>query len=261
MNLAGKKGIILGVLNEKSIAAACASHLINSGAEIFCSYLPVEGDKKRRHALATRAVPGLPSHRMLPCDASDDNSIASFFSSVSADFSKIDFVLHCISFVSPQLGEAALSDISRKPFTISMDTSVYSMIAISKHAKKHMHDGGSILTFTHLSSEFVVPGYELLGICKAALQASANYLSKELGPANIRVNVISAPPLPSSSAISHPSYASLRETYLKNSPLRTPPSYNEITKVVEFLVSDSSSGISGERIFVDGGFHNISTYN
>ncbi|CAM3263900.1 Enoyl-[acyl-carrier-protein] reductase [NADH] [Pseudomonas gessardii] len=258
MNLSGKRGVVLGVLNKKSMAAACASRLMSAGAEVICSYLPVKGDEERRHILATRAIPSMLPEYMLPCDVTNDSSIESFFNAVAEIFGEIDFIVHGVSLISSDATIDNLAELPRQAFHTSMDVSVYSMLAISKYAKAHMSGGGSIITFSYLSADSLVPGYELLGVCKAALQASASYLAFELRKSNIRVNVISAPPFPSSSAIGHTAYSGLCDAYAKKLLPAAIPSIDEILNVAVFLISDLSTGVSGERIFVDGGFHNMS---
>lgn len=210
------------------------------------------------HILATRAIPGILPEHMLPCDVTNDNSIENFFNAVAKSFGEIDFIVHGISLISSDATIDNLAALPRAAFHTSMDISVYSMLAISKHAKTHMPEGGSIITFSYLSAEALVPGYELLGVCKAALQASASYLAFELRKSNIRVNVISAPPFPSSSAIGHAAYSGLCDAYTKKLLPAAIPSIDEILNVAVFLISDLSTGVSGERIFVDGGFHNMS---
>lgn len=258
MNLVGKRGVVLGVLNKKSIAAACASKLMSEGAEVICSYLPVKGDEERRHALASRAVSGLPSNYMLPCDVTSDESVKAFFDGVKDIFGSIDFIVHGVSLIPSEASVGNLVELPREAFIASMNVSVYSLILISKCAKSLMPKGGSILTFSYLSADALVPGYELLGICKAALQTSVSYLAFDLSKENIRVNVLSAPPFPSSSAIGHTAYGELSHTYSKKLQPTGTPSVNEILNVAIFLISDNSIGVTGDRIFVDGGFHNMS---
>lgn len=258
MNLQGKRGVILGVLNKKSIAAACASMMISEGAQVICSYLPVSEDENRRHALATRAVPGISPDHVLPCDVTDDNSLRSFFDAVGEIFDNVDFIIHAVSFLPPEATANNLSALSREGFHASMDISVYSLMAVSGYAKQCMKNGGSIITFSYLSADAIVPGYEFLGVGKAALQAAVFSLARELGDINIRVNAISAPPFSSSSAIGNLFYRALCEKYTTKLAPAKIPSMEDIVNLSAFLVSDFSRGINGERIFVDGGFHNLS---
>lgn len=257
MNLTGKRGVVLGVLNKRSLAAGCAAHFIEAGAQIICSYLPAQGDDARRHTMAHRAVPGLAKEHMLPCDASDDESMARFFQAVEREFGTIDFLIHAISFVPRQGEESAMTEVSRSDFLTAMNISVFSMILACKHAKRMMPETGAIVTVSYLSAEALVPGYELLGVCKAALQTTAANIALALGPAGIRVNVVSAPPFPSSSAVGHPRFEALSQAYIKHSVIRRVPSIEDVIKVIGFLVSDDAAGISGERLFVDGGFHHM----
>jgi len=256
MTFQGKKGVLLGVLNKRSIAANCANHLLDKGARIVCSYLP-DTDGTRRLKLAQAAVPSLQPTSMLQYDAASDVSVADFFSQVEDQFGTIDFLVHAISMVPVRNEVMPTTGITRNEFLNAMDISVYSMVAAARHARVLMKQGGSIVTLSYLGSQSVVRGYETLGICKAALETTVRYLAQELAPVGIRVNMVSPAPIASSSSLANPAFSRLSQAYADNAPLRRLATVDEVSNTIGFLLSNDSSGMTGETLFVDGGFHYV----
>lgn len=256
--LAGHKGAVLGVLNKRSLAAFAARHLLEQGAELACSYLPGEAGDMRRVQLARAAVPGLAPDRFFPLDVTmDDNSpqsMCGFFSAVDHVLGDLDFVVHAIAMVPASLPEAPVTGLSRAAFLQAVDVSVYSLITAAREARSRMPRGGALVTYSYLSSQALVAGYELLGICKGALESAARQLARELAPDGIRVNIVSAAPARTTAAIANPAFDALAATYVARAPLARLATPEEISRVVGFLVSNASAGMTGECLFVDGGF-------
>lgn len=257
MNMQGKRGVVLGVLNKRSIAASCASTLLAQGASVICSYMPSDDDGARRLKLAQAAVPGLSAGLMLPYDATCDRSSEEFFRQVRSHFGEIDFLVHAISMVPAQSAGAPFSATSRADFLLAMAVGVHSMIGAAALARPLMAPGSAMVTLSYLSSDALVPGYGLLGICKAALESAVRYLSQELGEHGIRVNTVSAAPFASSASLANPAYEQLCAAYTTKAPLGRQASVADIVGAISFLLSDASSGMTGERLFVDGGFHHL----
>lgn len=259
MDFSGKKGIVLGVLNKRSIAADCANQLLGQGASLICSFLPdADTEKGKKFQHACKAVPELAEENMLPYDAANPESVSEFFCTVKERFGRVDFLVHAIASVPGTDSEFPISSVGREVFSKAMAVTVFSLIDATRGVKGLMTEGGSIITYSYLSSASLVPGYELLGVCKAALESSVLHLSRELASVHIRINTVSAPPVPSSAALTHPRYRELSASYEKFSPMKRIPSLSEINKAALFLLSDDASAMTGERIFVDGGFHHAS---
>lgn len=256
--LVGHKGAVLGVLNKRSLAAFAARYLIEQGAEIACSYLPGEVGDLRRVQFARAAIPGLASDRFFPLDVSVDESssqsMGGFFAAVEQTLGNLDFVVHAIAMVPTSVPEAPVTGLSRADFLRAVDISVYSLITAAREARGRMPRGGALVTYSYLSSQALVTGYEVLGICKAALESAARQLARELAPDGIRVNIVSAAPARTTAAIANPAFDSLAASYASRAPLGRLTTPEEISRVVGFLVSNASAGMTGECLFVDGGF-------
>lgn len=256
--LTGRKGAVLGILNKRSLAAFAARHLLEQGAELACSYLPGEEGNLRRTQLARAAVPGLAPDRFFPLDVTVDEdvprSMGGFFSAVEHCLGDLDFVVHAVAMVPAASTVAPVTGLSRTAFLDAVDVSVYSLITAAREARSRMPRGGTLVTYSYLSSQAIVAGYEVLGICKAALESAALQLARELAQDDIRVNIVSAAPVRTSAAMANPAFDALAATYAARAPLARLATPEEISRVVGFLVSDASAGITGECLFVDGGF-------
>ncbi|KIC43464.1 enoyl-ACP reductase [Ruegeria sp. ANG-R] len=248
--MAGKRGLIMGLANDKSIAWGIARALSDAGAELAFSY---QGDalKKRVDPLAAQ----LGSEIVLPCDVSDEDSIDSLFSALEQKWGKLDFVVHAIGFSDKNELRGRYVDTSRANFNLTMDVSVYSFTAVMQRAEKMMNEGGSAITLTYYGAEQVMPHYNVMGVAKAALEASVKYLAEDLGKDGIRVNSISAGPIKTLAASGIGDFRYIMKWNEYNSPLRRNVTIDDVGKSALYLLSDLSSGVTGENLHVDSGYH------
>jgi len=248
--MAGKRGLIMGLANDKSIAWGIARALSEDGAELAFSY---QGDalKKRVDPLAAQ----LGSEIVLPCDVSDEASIDALFSSLEDKWGKLDFVVHAIGFSDKNELRGRYVDTSRANFKLTMDVSVYSFTAVMQRAEKMMSEGGSAITLTYYGAEQVMPHYNVMGVAKAALEASVKYLAEDLGKDGIRVNSISAGPIKTLAASGIGDFRYIMKWNEYNSPLRRNVTIDDVGKSALYLLSDLSSGVTGENLHVDSGYH------
>ncbi len=248
--MAGKRGLIMGLANDKSIAWGIAKACADAGAELAFSY---QGDalKKRVDPLAEQ----LGSSIVLPCDVSDEASIDALFAELEAKWGKLDFVVHAIGFSDKNELRGRYVDTSRSNFQMTMDISVFSFTAVANRAEKMMEDGGSLLTLTYYGAEQVMPHYNVMGVAKAALEASVKYLAEDLGKDGIRVNAISAGPIKTLAASGIGDFRYIMKWNEYNSPLRRNVTIDDVGNSALYLLSDLSSGVTGENLHVDAGYH------
>ncbi|NOD33967.1 MULTISPECIES: enoyl-ACP reductase FabI [unclassified Ruegeria] len=248
--MAGKRGLIMGLANDKSIAWGIARALSDAGAELAFSY---QGDalKKRVDPLAAQ----LGSEIVLPCDVSDEASIDALFTALEEKWGKLDFVVHAIGFSDKNELRGRYVDTSRANFKLTMDVSVYSFTAVMQRAEKMMGEGGSAVTLTYYGAEQVMPHYNVMGVAKAALEASVKYLAEDLGKDGIRVNSISAGPIKTLAASGIGDFRYIMKWNEYNSPLRRNVTIDDVGKSALYLLSDLSSGVTGENLHVDSGYH------
>ncbi|WP_425039306.1 enoyl-ACP reductase FabI [Primorskyibacter sp. S187A] len=246
----GKRGLIMGLANDKSIAWGIAQACADAGAELVFSY---QGDAllKRVGPLAER----LGSDFVVPCDVSDAASVDALFEAIEARWGKIDFVVHAIGFSDKNELRGRYVDTSHDNFMMTMDISVYSFTAIMQRAEKLMSDGGSALTLTYYGAEQVMPHYNVMGVAKAALEASVKYLAEDLGKDGIRVNAISAGPIKTLAASGIGDFRYIMKWNEYNSPLRRNVTIEDVGKSALYLLSDLGSGVTGENLHVDAGYH------
>ncbi|WP_299686965.1 enoyl-ACP reductase FabI [uncultured Tateyamaria sp.] len=248
--MAGKRGLIMGLANDKSIAWGIARALHGAGAELAFSYQG-EALKKRVDPLAGQ----LGSDIVLPCDVSDGASIDALFADLKERWGSLDFIVHAIGFSDKNELRGRYVDTSRDNFTMTMDISVYSFTAVMQRAEKLMKDGGSAVTLTYYGAEQVMPHYNVMGVAKAALEASVKYLAEDLGKDNIRVNAISAGPIKTLAASGIGDFRYIMKWNEYNSPLRRNVTIDDVGKSALFLLSDLGSGTTGENLHVDAGYH------
>ncbi|QUJ77831.1 enoyl-ACP reductase FabI [Sulfitobacter albidus] len=248
--MAGKRGLIMGLANDKSIAWGIARQLAEAGAELAFSYQG-EALKKRVDPLAAQ----LGSDMVLPCDVGDESSIDALFDGLAARWDSLDFIVHAIGFSDKNELRGRYVDTSRANFAMSMDISVYSFTAVVQRAEKMMTNGGSCLTLTYYGAEKVMPHYNVMGVAKAALEASVQYLAEDLGKDGIRVNAISAGPIKTLAASGIGDFRYIMKWNEYNSPLRRNVTIDEVGKSALFLLSDLGSGTTGENLHVDAGYH------
>lgn len=248
--MAGKRGLIMGLANDKSIAWGIAKACAGAGAELAFSY---QGDalKKRVDPLAAE----LGSKIVLPCDVGDEASIDALFADLSTHWNNLDFVVHAIGFSDKNELRGRYVDTSRANFTMTMDISVYSFTAVAQRAEKMMNNGGTMLTLTYYGAEQVMPHYNVMGVAKAALEASVKYLAEDLGKDGIRVNAISAGPIKTLAASGIGDFRYIMKWNEYNSPLRRNVTTDDVGKSALYLLSDLSSGVTGENLHVDAGYH------
>lgn len=248
--LAGKKGLIIGVANQKSIAWGVSQACHDQGAELAFTYLN-ESLEKRVRPLAE----SIGSKLILPCDVQSDEDIAKLFATVKEEWGGLDFVVHSVAFAHGDDLKNGVSETSRDGFKLALDVSAYSLIAVTKHAKELMPNGGSILTMTYLGAVQVVPNYRLMGVAKAALEAAVRELAVELGQSKIRVNAISAGPIKTLAASGIAQFKQLINHFEDRAPMRQLVTIEEVGNSAAYLLSDLSSAVTGEIHYVDGGFN------
>ncbi|WP_188481159.1 enoyl-ACP reductase FabI [Marivita lacus] len=248
--MAGKRGLIMGLANDKSIAWGIARALADAGAQLAFSY---QGDalKKRVDPLAAQ----LGSDIVLPCDVADSASIDSLFESLKTRWDSLDFVVHAIGFSDKSELRGRYVDTSRDNFMMTMDISVYSFTAVMQRAEKMMTNGGAALTMTYYGAERIMPHYNVMGVAKAALESSVRYLAEDLGKDGIRVNAISAGPIKTLAASGIGDFRYIMKWNEYNSPLRRNVTIDDVGKSALYLLSDLGSGVTGETHHVDAGYH------
>lgn len=240
----------MGLANDKSIAWGIAKILADAGAELAFSY---QGDalKKRVDPLAA----SIGSTLVLPCDVGDEASIDALFASLKAEWGAMDFIVHAIGFSDKNELRGRYVDTSRQNFLTSMDISVYSFTAVVKRAAEMMADGGSALTLTYYGAEKVMPHYNVMGVAKAALEASVRYMAEDLGKDGIRVNAISAGTIKTLAASGIGDFRLIMKWNEYNAPLRRTVTQEEVGKSALYLLSDLGSAVTGEVLHVDAGYH------
>jgi enoyl-[acyl-carrier protein] reductase I len=248
--LAGKRGLIMGLANDKSIAWGIAKACADAGAEMCFTYQG-EALKKRVAPLAAQCG----SDFLVECDVTDMNTVDTVFAEIEKRWGKIDFLVHAIGFSDKAELRGRYVDTSRDNFNMTMDISVYSFTAVAQRAEKLMTDGGSMLTMTYYGAEQVMPHYNVMGVAKAALEASVMYLAEDLGKQNIRVNAISAGPIKTLAASGIGDFRYILKWNELNSPLRRTVTIDDVGKSALYLLSDLSSGVTGENLHVDSGYH------
>ncbi|TLM61811.1 MAG: enoyl-ACP reductase [Deltaproteobacteria bacterium] len=246
----GKRGIIFGVANDMSIAWGIAQQLHAAGATLAFTYLN-ESLEKRVRPLAE----SLQSPLILQCDVASDEQIAQTFAEVEKAWGKIDFVVHSVAFANREDLKQPFTQTSRDGFMLAMDISAYSLVAVTRYALPLLNEGGSVVTMSYLGAERAVPGYNVMGVAKAALEASVRYLAAELGEKGIRVNAISAGPIRTLAASAVGDFKSKIKLMDDFAPLRRTVTQEEVGKSALYFLSDLSSGVTGEIHYVDGGFN------
>ena len=248
--MTGKKGLVMGVANERSISWAIAKKAYEYGAELAFTY---QGD-----ALGKRVIPlgeSVGSNIIVPCEVTETSSIKNVFEKIKNEWDKLDFVIHGIAFSDKEELKGQYIDTTRSNFTNTMEISVYSFTEVSKYAVPLMSEGGSLLTLTYYGSERVMPHYNVMGVAKAALEASVRYLAVDLGSKNIRVNSLSAGPMKTLAASGIGDFRYILKWNELNSPLKRNVTQDDVGGAGVYLISDLSTGVSGENHHVDCGYH------
>ena len=254
--LEGKKGLILNIANDRSIAWHIANNAIKHGAKCGFGFLPME--KMERRVRKAMEEGGFASEWLFPCDVGKDEDIEKFMSAAKEQFGTIDFLVHSLAFADRNyLKIGDFLSTPRDVFKQALDISAYSLIGLTRAAAPLMPGGGSVIALTYLGSEKVVPGYNVMGVAKAALESTARYLAFELGEKKIRVNTISAGPVRTLSAMAVGGIDAMFDHVEKKAPLKRNIDGDEVGRTAVYLLSDLSSGVTGETIYVDGGFNTV----
>ena len=249
----GKRGIVFGVANNRSYAWYISKQLLANGAQCAFTYLPV-GRMQHRVEKAVSEL-GVQDPWLVPCDASNDEDLDALFMKLGEDFGTIDFVVHSIAFADRAFLEiGSFHKTTRQAWAQALDISGYSLLAMAQRAVPLMPNGGSIVAMTYYGGEKVIPGYNIMGIAKAALEHTARYLAFELGEKNIRVNLISGGPLKTLAASAVDGIDQMFEHQRRKAALRRENTGDEVGNAAMYLLSDAASGITGETIHVDAGF-------
>ena len=248
--MSGKRGLVMGIANNRSIAWGIAKAAADQGAELAFTY---QGDalKKRVEPLAAEAG----AKHVLPCDVSDDASVDAVFETLKSSWGTLDFVVHAIAYSNKEELDGRYVDTTADNFTKTLLISCYSFTAIARRAEKLMSNGGSLLTLTYYGAEKVMPHYNVMGVAKAALEASVRYLAEDLGRQKIRVNAISAGPIKTLAASGIADFRYILKWNEYNSPLRRTVSIEDVGGAGLYLLSDLSRGVTGEVHHVDAGYH------
>jgi enoyl-[acyl-carrier protein] reductase I len=248
--LEGKTGIVFGVANHRSIAWAIAQAWAREGARLAFTY---QGERLKDNVTELTETFGSDT-LLLPCDVTKDDQIASVFSEVGAKFGKLDLLLHSVAFAPKDALEGEFVNTSREAFRVAHDVSAYSLVALARAAAPLMTGGGSIVAMSYYGAEKVVPHYNVMGVAKAALEASTRYLAYDLGPKKIRVNCISAGPVNTIAARGIAGFSEMLKHYEAKSPLKRNVLPEELGATGVFLASDGAAAITGQVIYVDCGY-------
>ena len=258
----GKKGLILGVANDRSIAWAIAEMIMEHGGQCGFSHLPdrPDDDKQKNRRRVEKCIEKSEfagnAKFLHPLDVQNDEHIADIMNRTKEEFGKIDFLLHSIAFADrDDLGRDTI-ETSRDGFKLAMDVSVYSLIAVCNAAREILNDNGSVACMSYLGGEKCVPGYNVMGICKAALESATRYLAFDLGPRGIRVNAVSAGPLKTLAGTAA-GVGPMLKMYEHVAPLGRNITHAEVGRTGLFMLSDMSTGITGETLYVDGGYNTM----
>lgn len=252
MDFKGKKYLILGVANERSIAWSITQALHEQGAEFAMTYLN-EALEKRVRPLAEQ----VDCKHILPCDVQNDQDLDTLFAELKRRWGQIDGIIHSVAFANRDDLSNRFSKTTRDGFKLALDVSAYSLIAVAGRAAELMVDGGSIITLTYLGAVRAIPNYNVMGVAKAALEASVRYLAADLGEQGIRVNAISAGPIKTLAASGIPNFKELLNKFAEAAPLRRNTTQQDVANTSLYYLSDLSSGVTGEVTYVDCGFSTI----
>ena len=250
MIMEGKKGLIVGVANNRSIAYGIAKACIEQGAEVILTY---QNDKLKTRV--EKVANELGVKNIYPLDVSNPEELTALKESIEKEYGKIDFLVHSVAFAPREALDGKFIDTSKSAFNTAMEISVYSLIDLVKNLEPVLEDGASVLTLTYLGSQKYIPHYNVMGVAKAALEASVRYLAVDLGERGIRINALSAGPIKTLAASGIGDFSEILKYNEKNSPLRKNVTINEVGKSGMYLLSPLSSGVTGEIHYVDSGYN------
>lgn len=249
----GKRGLIVGIANDHSYAYYIAESLLREGAQCLFTHLP--GEKMERRCSKAIDQLGVKDPWLVPLDAGSDENLDQVFAKLKADFGTIDFLVHSIAFADKDwLKDGAFASTPRQVFTQALDISAYTYMAMANRAAPLMSNGGAMIAMSYYGAEKAVPGYNVMGVAKSALESATRYLANELGPRNIRVNTISGGPLRTMSALAVGGFSEILGWVEKKAPLRRNVSGQDVGDAAVFLLSNLSAGVTGQVLHVDCGY-------
>lgn len=249
--LKGKKGVVVGVANRRSIAWAIARRAAESGASLVLNY---QGERQKDDvtALVAQLGEGTPA---LPCDVGSDQAVKDFLDQAAAHLGGLDFLVHSVAFANRDELEGRFLNTSREGYALAQDVSAYSLVTLARAAQPHMASGSAILALSYIGSERVVPHYNVMGVAKAALEACVRYLAADLGPQGVRVNAVSAGPVNTVSARGISGFSRILDHVARTSPLRCNVTADEVADAALFLLSPYARAVTGEVLHADAGYH------
>lgn len=252
--LEGKTGLVVGVANKRSIAWAIARRLDEAGARLALTY---QGERTEADVRRLAETLSTPPAAVLPLDVQDDGQVAAAVAGAAEALGGLDVLVHAVAYARPEDLGGRFVDTTREGFHLALDVSAYSLAALAREAEPHMRarGGGSIMALSYIAAERAVPGYNVMGVAKSALESIVRYLSWDLGDGGIRVNAISAGPVRTLAARGIPGFGTMADTINSRAPLRREITQDEIGDVALFLASPLSASVTGETVFVDAGFH------
>ncbi len=253
LDLTGKKALVTGIANDRSIAWGIAQQLHQAGASLGVTYLPDERDRFK--AKVEKLVEPLKPDFLLPCNVQDDQQITDLFTAIQDQWGQLDIMIHCLAFVKKEELSGHFTDITRDGFALAMDISTFSLVSLCKAAKPLMPAGSSVLTLTYLGGVRVVPNYNMAAVTKAGLETAVRYLASELGEQGIRINGISAGPIRTLASSAIADFHSMLRAVEERSPLKRNIEQIEVGNTAAFLASELASGITGQIIYVDSGYN------
>jgi len=251
-SLSDKVGLVVGVANKRSISWAIARATAAAGARIVLTH-----QNARLEENVSELAASLTDPLLLPCDVTNDAELDALFAAIDAKHGRLDFLVHGVAFADPEALKQPYSETSREGFRKALDISAYSLVALTRRAAPLMekNGGGSVVTLSYLGANRVFPNYNVMGVAKAALEASVRYLASELGPKNIRINAISAGPIKTLAASGISGFSGFLQTYRERAPLRRTVESDEVADAAVFLLSPAGRAVTGEVLLVDGGYH------
>ncbi|HKV07004.1 MAG TPA: enoyl-ACP reductase [Thermoanaerobaculia bacterium] len=250
IDLKGKRGLVMGVANSRSLGWAIAERLHAAGAELAFSY---QGERLKEELL--KLTKDMPDTRLYQCDVTRDEDVAATFDDLRTQWGSLDYVVHSIAFAPRTAMDGRFIETSREDWKTALDVSAFSLVAVARAAEPLLNEGGGLVTLTYYASEKVVPKYNVMGIAKSALEASVRYLAYDLGKKGVRVNAVSAGPVRTVAARSIPGFIKMYSRVGGMAPLGRNVTHEEVGNLGLFLLSPLASGITGETVYVDAGYH------